>query len=216
MRYNGRMSIEGLKFAESGLNKEDWKLLKSLSNPQKIQDFLNSIPFNFERDGETHNSVSQSLKAKRIHCFEGALIAAAALWIQGRKPLLLDLVAIRPDFDHVVVLFMEDGQWGALSKTNHSVLRYRDPIYKSVRELVMSYFHEYFLKNGKKTLRKYSKPFDLSKEGTYWIATEENLAGLAHKLDKSTHLEILSLDQSRSLRRAEDIETKASELTEYP
>ncbi|OHA91287.1 MAG: hypothetical protein A2758_02375 [Candidatus Zambryskibacteria bacterium RIFCSPHIGHO2_01_FULL_49_18] len=210
--------------------------LKNLSTPVKVQDFLNKLPFNFEKHGETHNSVEVSLKRNKAHCFEGALIAAAALALQGRRPLLLDLVTVRPDFDHVVALFKEGRYWGAISKTNHAVLRYRDPIYKSVRELAMSYFHEYFINNGRKTLRKYSKPFDLthltqpspsSRRGqeksmlfsnpgeVVWINSKENLAWLAHKLDKSPHFDILTPSQIKHLRKADRIEVKASELKEW-
>lgn len=205
-----------LEFEASGLNKEEWGVLKKLSSPQKIQDYLNSIPFNFEKGGQTHYSPKQVLKHRRAHCFEGALLAACALWIQGRKPLLLDLVTRRPDFDHVLALFQQDGHWGAISKTNHSVLRYRDPIYKSVRELVMSYFPDYFLDDGTKSLRKFSKPYDLSKIGYEWIRTDENLASLAHRLDKSPHEEILTKSQIKILRKAEKIEVEASAEEEWP
>ena len=142
-------------------------------------------------------------------------MAAAALWIQGHKPLLLDLKSVRPDFDHVVALFKINGFWGAISKTNHAVLRYREPVYKSVRELSMSYFHEYFLRDGRKTLRSFSKPFDLSKYGTEWITTKDNLAWLAHELDKSPHTQVLSPKQIKNLRKADKIEIKAGEITEY-
>ena len=209
------MKVSKLNFHASGLKQGEWSKLKKLSTPAKIQDFLNATPFNFEEGGQTHSSPKLTLQNKRAHCFEGALLAAAALWIQWRPPLLLDLKTVRPDFDHVVALFNERGCWGAISKTNHPVLRYRDPVYKSIRELAMSYFHEYFLNSGKKTLRQYSKPFDLSKLGTGWITTEENLATLAHELDISKHFKILTLKQVRNLRKAEGIEIKASNLTEW-
>jgi hypothetical protein len=122
---------------------------------------------------------------------------------------------VRPDLDHVVTLFRKDGYWGAVSKTNHAVLRYREPVYKNIRELVMSYFHEYFLFDGRKTLRAFSKPFDLSKHGTSWITTEENLATLAHLLDTSPHTKILSPKQIRNLRKADKIEIKAGKIVEY-
>lgn len=207
--------LKALSFENSLLSKDEWNCLKRLSTPKKIQDYLNSIPFNKEKGGETHNSVKRALKANKAHCFEGALIAAAALWIQGRKPLIFDLKVIRPDFDHVVALFEVDGHWGAISKTNHSVLRYRDPVYRSLRELTMSYFHEYFLQDGKKTLRSYSKPFDLSRVGTVWISGDENMAWLAHQLDASPHEEILSSKQKKLLRSAEKIEIDASNLKEW-
>src|SRR3989344_4797858 len=155
-RYN---RIKPLVLEHSGLGKFKWRTLKRLNTPEKIQDFINRLPFNFEKRGETYMSVARSLKTGRIHCFEGALIAAAALWIQGERPLLLDLKPDKSDIDHVVALFRRNGFWGAISKTNHAVLRYREPVYKSIRELAMSYFHEYFLNNGKKTLRSYSRPF---------------------------------------------------------
>ena len=107
------------------------------------------------------------LRAGKAHCMEGALLAAAILEFHGHKPLLLDLRSTSEDLDHVVALFKQNGYWGAISKTNHVVLRYREPIYGSVRELAMSYFHEYFLDNGKKTLREYSVPVDLGKFDSY-------------------------------------------------
>ena len=189
--------------------------MKRLNTPAKIQDFLNSLKFNFENDGEKNTSVRLTLKRGKAQCFEGALVAAAALWANGKKPLLLDLKAIEPDAEHVVALFKEGEFWGAISKTNHTVLRYREPVYKSVRELAMSYFHEYFLSNGIKTMRSFSKPFDLSKLGTYWLTTEENLAPLAHKLDKSPHEKILSKSQIKRLRKADKVEIKAGKIEEY-
>ncbi len=216
------MKVQPLRLGDTGLSQEEWQKLKKLSNPKKIQNFLNSLPFNFEKGGETHSSVRFALKRGRIHCFEGALIAAAALWIQGKRPLLLDLVTVRPDLDHVVALFKENGRWGAISKTNHAVLRYREPVYRNVRELVMSYFHEYFLDNGRKTLRSFSKPFDLSKlgrdpasHGVNWIITKENLAYLARRLDRSPHTKILSPKQIRNLREADKVEIQAGEIVEY-
>jgi len=210
-----RNKIKPLSFKDSGLDKKEWNVLKKLSNPKKVQDFLNSLLFNFEDRGETHDSVRKTLKKGKAHCFEGALIAATALWIRGHRPLLLDLVTVNSDLDHVVTLFKYDNCWGAISKTNHIVLRYREPVYKNIRELVMSYFHEYYLPNGLKTLRSFSEPFDLSKLGTKWITTEENLGGLAHRLDHSPHKRILSFKQEKNLRKVDKIEMKAGDITEW-
>jgi hypothetical protein len=204
-----------LSFKDSGLTKFEWKKLKRLSSPAKIQDFLNTLKFNFEKRGETNRSVRETLKRGEAHCFEGALVAAAALWIAGRRPLLLDLVSTRDDLDHVVTLYKEGSRWGAISKTNHAVLRYREPVYRSVRELAMSYFHEYFLYDGTKTLRKFSEPFDLSKLGTFWINTDEDLSSLAYALDRSPHTRILSSKQLRKLRKADKIEIQAGKITEF-
>jgi hypothetical protein len=207
--------IKPLTFEKSGFSKEEWQKLKKLSTPAKIQDFLNALPFNFERKGETHHSVREMLKVSVAHCFEGALLAAACLWIQGERPLLLDLKADRPDLDHVVTIFKKGKKYGAISKTNHSVLRYREPVYESVRELAMSYFHEYFLYDGRKTLRSFSKPFSLRPFAKHWLTGNENLAWLAHELDSAPHTQILSKREVRHLRKADPLERKVGQISEY-
>jgi hypothetical protein len=207
--------IKPLSFSESGLNRKEWSSLKKLSSPKKIQDYLNKLPFNFEEKGETYMSVRRVLKSGKAHCFEGALLAAAALWIRGERPLLLDLSTTKKDQDHVVTLFQRSGKWGAISKTNHSVLRYREPVYRDVRELVMSYFHEYFIEDGSKTLRSYSRPFDLSKFGTTWLTDDEDHFDLVNKLDRSPHINILNLAQIKALRKADKTEIAVFDITEY-
>ncbi len=197
------------------LTKEENTLFKRLSTPVKIQDFVNSLPSNFEPDGETCRSPRYVLKTKTAHCLEGAFFVAAALWYHGHEPLLLDLKANKKDFDHVVALFKQNGYWGAISKTNHAVLRYREPIYKTVRELALSYFHEYFTDNGTKTLRAFSKPFSLKKFGTSWITQQEDLWELGAALDDSPHFPILTKQMEKLLRKADKIEIEAGKLVEY-
>lgn len=186
--------------------------LKKLDTPEKIQDFLNSLPFNHEKGGETYLSVERTLEAHKAHCFEGALVAATALYMHGFKPLLMDLRTSRGDDDHVVALFKRGKFWGAISKTNHAVLRYREPIYESVRELAMSYFHEYFDSSGRKTLRKFSKPFDLSKTKFNWISGDDDLTELVDALDRSPHESLLP--HGHKLRRADKVEIKAGQIIE--
>lgn len=157
------------------------------------------------------------MRERKAHCFEGALFAAAALAYHGRKPLLLDLRTIAPDEDHVVALFREGGLWGAISKTNHAILRYRDPIYKTIRELALSYFHEYILDDGRKTLREYSKPFDVSRfPAEKWLTVEEDLHWLVDALDDSPHFPIAPATALRKLRKAYKEEIAASNITEWP
>lgn len=127
-----------------GLTKHEETLLRKLKTPALIQDYLDRLPINFESEGDTHYSPRVVLRKKTAHCIEGALLAATALWLQGKAPLLLDLKTKQHDDEHVVALFKDGTYWGAISKTNHGVLRYRDPIYKTVRELALSYYHEYF------------------------------------------------------------------------
>lgn len=199
-----------------GFKETEIKVLERLNTPQKIQDFLNKLPINFEEDGGTARSPRQVLKLRKAHCIEGALLAAVALWYHGQKPLLLDLVTTKNDDDHVVALFKQNGYWGAISKTNHAVLRYREPVYKTVRELAMSYFHEYFKDTGQKTLRKFSRPFDLSKiKNKDWLTSGEDLWEINNALDDYFHYNILTPRQIKNLRPAEKIEVEAGKLVEW-
>lgn len=189
---------------------------KRLNSPQKIQDYLNSLRFNFEKDGDTCYSPRLVIRNKKAHCMEGAMLAAAALEFHGAKPWVMDLRSVAHDFDHVVAVFKQFGCFGAISKTNHAVLRYREPVYKSVRELALSFFHEYFDDRGKKTLRDYSAPFNLSRFNQLnWRTTEKNLFIIPETLDEIKHYKILSQKQIRNLRKADKIEIKAGKLVEW-
>ncbi len=198
------------------LTKSELKILKKLSTPIKIQDYLDSMPVNWEKKGETYMSPRRSLKAGKMHCFEGALVAAVALWLKGQKPLLLDFKN-KGDEDHVVALYKINGYWGAISKTNHSTLRYRDPVYKTIRELVMSYFLEYWrVRDGKKTLGSYStEPFDLRKYGTKWVTTDEDMFDMIEDIDTAPHTQIYPKKNKKFLRRADGMERKAGNMIEW-
>lgn len=192
------------------------KLLQKLNTPAKAQDFLNSLKFNFETgDRPTFKSPLQVLRTGSAHCIEGAVLGAYILSLHGHLPLLVHLETTKDDFDHVIAPFRVGGLWGALSKTNHSVLRYREPVYKNIRELVMSYFHEYFLTNGKKTLRRFSKPLNLATFEPDWPTALENLWGIDEALDELPHYDIAPKDIIKNLRKAEKIEIQAGELREY-
>ena len=198
------------------LDKKEEKILKKLDNPEKIQDFINKLEINFEENGETFMSPRNVLKTGKAHCIEGAVLAALCLRLQGFKPLVVDLKTIKQDFEHVIAVFKIDGKWGAISKTNHAVLRYREPVYNSIRELVMSYFHEYTDKKGRKTLRSYSVPVDLSRfDRKEWVTSEKNLWYIHDYLDKVKHYKILTRKQARNLRKADKIEIKAGEVVEW-
>lgn len=198
-----------------GFNKEELAILRKLRTPEKIQDFLDTLPINFEKSGETNMSPRRVLREKKAHCMEGALLAAAALWLNGHPPLLLDLKTGRGDTDHIVTLFKYKNYWGGITKTNHSVLRYRDPIYRDPRELALSFFHEYFLDSGRKTLLSYSRPFDLRKvfKKYNWTVSEEDLWDLSVELDESPHLPIVP--KGLKLRPASKTEIEAGKVTEW-
>jgi len=199
-----------------GLSSAELAILKKLDTPQKIQDFLDALPANLSQYSDSCSSPRMALRKGRAHCIEGAFIAATALWLQGERPRLLDLKAKRPDVDHVVALFKKNGYWGAISKSNHPVLRYRDPIYRTVRELVLSYFHEYVLvTTGEKTLRSYSRPFSLKRFGTEWIISEKHLWDIAQALDESLHYPLLPNGAEKILRKASLLECQSGRLKEW-
>ncbi|MES3005617.1 MAG: hypothetical protein V4664_01575 [Patescibacteria group bacterium] len=198
-----------------GLTPLELKVLKRLNTPHKIQDFLDTLAINYEKEGETYMSPRRVLRTGKAHCLEGALLAAVALWLNGEDPLILDLKAPK-DEDHVVALYKRNGYWGAISKTNHATVRSRDPIYKTIRELTVSYFHEYFInETGKKTLRSYSRPLNMKKFGTDWITTEDDLWDIPWQLDQLKHFEIFPKKNQKHIRKADMMEKKAGELREW-
>ena len=189
--------------------------LQKLNTPAKVQDFLNKLKFNFEKNGETLKSPLFAIRARNAHCFEGALLGAFILSLHGFTPYLMHLKTAEGDYDHVIVPFKVGGFWGALSKTNHAVLRYREPIYKNIRELAMSYFHEYFLNDGRKTLRQYSELYNLDTLKNDWPTAEDNLWQIDKVLDKIKHYDIVSKAQMKKLRPADKIEIQAGKIVEF-
>lgn len=195
---------------------DELSIFEQLRSPEMIQDYLDSLSINFEDGGETYYSVRRVLAQQSAHCLEGAILAAAILAYRGKKPLLMDFQTLDDDQDHVVALFRHKGLWGAISKTNHAVLRYRDPVYRTPRELAMSYFHEYFTKDGAKTLAAFSAPFDLSRFSLErWLTADDDLHWLAGELDHTRHFKTVSLSLLRSLRKAQPVEVDASYHVEW-
>lgn len=199
-----------------GLTTQELGILKKLRTPIRIQEYIDTFPINFEEHGETYMSARRTLREKKMHCLEGALVAALALWLQGERPLLLDLKA-EGDDDHVVALYRKNGYWGAISKTNHATLRFRDPVYRTLRELALSYFHEYtHPKTGKKCLRSYSaRPFDLRKLGRGWVACEDDLHHIAEAIDDAPHTRLFPKQQEAHVRKADKMERRAGALIEW-
>ena len=118
--------------------------------------------------------------------------------------------------DHVVTPFKLNGLWGAISKTNHSVLRYRDPVYRDVRELAMSYFHEFYEKDRRKSLLEYSAPFDLSRYPLKrWLVADDELYWLTEALDKSRHYQTVPKRSRRHLRLVAPVELRAMTVIEW-
>ncbi|MFL6579978.1 MAG: hypothetical protein ACJ8G2_04500 [Burkholderiales bacterium] len=205
------------KRQDLGLTAREFAILSKLDTPNKIQAFLNAIPINHELDGETILSVREVLRQRRAHCVEGAFIAACAFWLHGEPPLLLHLDCDLSDYPHVIAVFRRKGGWGAISKTNGAPLRYRDPIYRTLRELAMSYFHEYFNKRYCKTLRSYSRPFDLRRvDPALWVTSEDACEEIHERLVQARHYPLISKRQERLLSRRDAFERKASKFVQYP
>lgn len=199
-----------------GFSKDEFRLLRSLKTPRAVQDFVDTIPINFEENGETLRSPRNVLRERKAHCMEGALVAAAAFLIQGRRPLLLQLRTTDEDEDHVVALFTQHGRWGAVSKTNHAALRWRESIYKTTRELAISYFHEYFLDDGRRTLRAYSRPLDLSlRKFSGWTIAEHDLWNLSEAMDALPYYQLIPSNALCRLRKADLMEQKAGAIVEW-
>ena len=191
-------------------------MMKRFNTPAKVQDFLNRIPVNFEKDGiDTAKSPIMVLRAKSAHCIEAAMLGAYILSLHGHLPLLLHLASTDEDKDHVIAPFKIEGLWGALSKGNHVTLRYRDPVYKTIRELVMSYFNEYYLENGHKTMRSYSRPLNLNIFDTKWMVQEDDLWNIDDELDKIKHFAVAPKEIIRKLRPVDSIERKALDITDW-
>jgi len=200
-----------------GLSRAEFATLERLDSPQKIQTFLNAIPINHEIGGETVLSVREVLQQRRAHCIEGAMMAAAALWVNGEPPLVMHLDCHISDFPHVITLFRRHGAWGAISKTNGAPLRYRDPIYRSLRELALSYFHEYSNRRGHKTLRSYSCSFDLRRvDPAEWVTSTKSCWKTHDRLVELRHFALISKRQERLLAKRDAFERRASRLVEYP
>ena len=156
------------------------------------------------------------VRERKAHCLEAALFAAASLAYHGSLPLLLDFKTLPIDEEHVVTLFRQDGLWGAISKTNHAILRWRDPIYKSVRELAMTYYHEYYMDDGRKTLLSFSAPYDLRRYTLErWVVAEDELDWLPEEIDAHAHFPIAPRALLCKSRKASTLERRLLANTEW-
>jgi hypothetical protein len=200
-----------------GLTARERAVLGRLTTPDRIQAYLNATPINHEIGGETVLSVREVIRQRRAHCIEGAMFAACALWMNGDPPLVMHLDCDESDWPHVIALFKRHGAWGAISKTNGAPLRYRDPIYRTLRKLALSYFHEYSNRRGHKTLRSYSVSFDLSRlDPKEWVTNTRSCWATHDRLVALRHYPLLSKRQEKLLTKRDKFERRASKIVEYP
>jgi hypothetical protein len=187
-------------------SKDETEFLKTLSDPDRIQGFLDSIDYNPDYECRSPRWV---IRKKSAHCFEGALFAAAALQFIGYSPLIIDMKSHNDD-DHVIAVFKVERHWGAVAKSNFTSLRFREPVYRSLRELVMSYFDFYFNIAGDKSLRSYSLPLNLSLYNSrHWTTTDEDLEYIGDKLERMRHYPVIDKRMINNLNKASDSMIKA-------
>lgn len=185
----------------SGFTPAEIRKLRSLKNPHGIQRFLDEMPYHV---ATTAWSPRRVLKENTSHCFEGALFAAAALRANGFAPLIFDLEA-ENDTDHVVAIYRVHGHWGAIAKSNFTGCRYREPIYRSLRELALSYFEVYFNLRKERSLRTFSRPVNLSRfDRRDWMITDRPLWFIAEYLFTIRHYRLLTPAMVKSLHRLDD------------
>jgi hypothetical protein len=181
-----------------GLSAKELRTLRSLNTPVKIQKFIDEIPYDY---ADTARSPKRVLRERAGHCMEGAMLAAAALRINGYAPLVMDLEAVRDD-DHVVALYREHGLWGGIAKSNYAGLRFRSPVYRTLRELALSYFEHYYNARGERTLRAYSGPVNLARfDDQHWMTSEEDAWCVPEYLVNARHYPLFPNKIARTLPR---------------
>lgn len=201
-----RMKVQGVlkngargKVREGfGLSPVDLRRLRALKTPARIQKFIDALPYQY---ADTAWSPQRVLRERQGHCLEGALLAAAALRVNGHPPLVMDLEAVRDD-DHVVALYRERGLWGGIAKSNFAGLRFRAPIYRTLRELALSYFEHYYNLRGERTLRSYSRAVNLERlDGQRWMTAEEDVWCVPELLIAAPHYPLFPHNVARTLPR---------------
>jgi hypothetical protein len=188
-----------------GFSSAERAVFRRLNTPEKIQRYLDcEIVYNKELDGPTCRSPRRLMRDRTGHCMEGALFGAAALRMLGYPPLLLDLEAVRDD-DHVLAIYRMRGHWGAVAKSNYTGLRYREPVYRTLRELAMSYFEDYFNLKKEKTLRRYSRPVNLKRfDSIGWMTAEEDVWAIPEYLCGIAHTPLIDAPMEARLGRVDE------------
>jgi hypothetical protein len=210
----GRVSVaEAAPEALTGAERDF--LGRRLSAPMRIQEYLDGLRYNTEADGETFRSPRRVLRDETANCIEGAVLAAAAFRVAGRPPLIMDLTAVH-DEDHVIAVFRRGLHWGAIGTSKFTGLRFREPVYRTLRELAISYFEHYYNLKGERTLRGYGRPVNLARfDRLQWMTSEEDLWPIAEHLERIPHVALLTPAMARLLSPM-DARLKAAGLLHHP
>ncbi len=190
-----------MKNSQSGFTPVELRKLRSLKDPHGVQRFLDDQPYHL---ADTAWSPRRVLRENTSHCFEGATFAAAALRANGFPPLVIDLEAVH-DTDHVIAVYKQHGQWGAIAKSNYTGCRYREPVYRTLRELAISYFDVYFNLRRERSLRTFSNPVNLARfDRLDWMTTDQHLWFIAEYLFTIRHFPLLKPGMAKRLQRLDD------------
>lgn len=182
-----------------GFTARELAVLRRLDTPVKVQAFLERLHYNHEPDGDTCRSPRRVLRDRTAHCAEGAIFAAAAFRVHGRPPLLVDLEAVNDD-DHVLAVYRERGLWGAVGMSKFAGLRHRAPVHRTIRELAISYFNDYYNYDGQLTLRRYSRPVSLAPfDASGWMTSEQDLWPILERLVVAPHSALVPPAAARRL-----------------
>jgi hypothetical protein len=182
------------------------KLWRGLTTPDRIQSFVDSIPYSADK---FYRCPLRVVEDQRAHCFDGALFAAAALRGLGFPPLIVDMHAVRDD-DHMIALFRRNGCWGAVAKSNYVGLRFREPVYRTLRELVMSYFNDFYNPAGERTLRTYTRPINLARfDSLSWEASDTGLETIARHTDRVPRIRLITAAMARALSQVDERSRRA-------
>lgn len=201
----GRLSKNGNRrngHDSFGLSPENLRTLRALKTPSQIQKFIDAVPYQY---ANTAWSPQRVLRERKGHCLEGALLAAAALRVNGHPPIVMDLEGVRDD-DHVVALYREHGLWGGIAKSNFAGLRFRAPVYRTIREIALSYFEHYYNLRGERTLRSYSVPVNLARldhqdPARHWMTSNEDVWCVPELLIAARHYPLFPDKVARALPR---------------
>ena len=179
------------------LTPSERRLTSRLTTPFKIQAFLDEIPYSGE---ERYRCPLTVLRDRKGHCFDGAIFGAAMLRPIGYPPLIVDMLPNKRDDDHLLALYKVDGHWGAVAKSNFAGLRFREPVYRALRELVMSYFEVYYNVAREKTLRAYTAPLNLAAfDHLHWMTRDEPLDAIALRLDEIRKYSVVTKQMAAGL-----------------
>jgi hypothetical protein len=182
---------------ESAMKKSERRAFDRLTTPAAVQAFLDGVRYSSE---EIYRCPLRVLRERTGHCFDGAVFAAAGLQRLGYPPLILELLPNNRDDDHLLAVYRKDGRWGALAQSNFTGLRYREPVFLSLRELVMSYFEQFYNVDREKTLRGYTEPINLRAfDAREWMTRDATMRHIAGALDRAVHRKVLTRTMVRGL-----------------